>query len=101
MAIELNHALIIYVIIVIILVIIFIRLRIHTISALILGLFLGMIVLDIMFPPSNLNNLTGSSASEVSIYIVIQIITLFMVIIYTFITAWKDKKKDVNFSVKI
>lgn len=90
--IELNHALVVYMIVVIILIIIFVRLSINTNSALVLSFFIGLIVLDIMCPPSIIDTLDAKNGSAGAIYLVIQILTVFMVAIYTFVSAWKDKK---------
>ena len=89
-----SQALLIYLIFVIFVFGIFIHIRIRIWSAIILTLLLGQILLNILCSPANLTpwspdgeSLTSASA----LYIVIQILTPVLVLLYVFVYGWFDR----------
>jgi hypothetical protein len=89
-----SHALLVYLIISIFLFAVFIHIHIRVWSALVLTLLLGQILLNILCSPSNIAPWSPdgeSITSSAAIYIVIQIITPIIVLIYIFIMCWYDR----------
>jgi hypothetical protein len=89
-----SEALLVYLIACIFIFAIFIYLRIRVWSALVMTLLLGQILLNILCSPSNIApwSPTGESiTSSTAIYIVIQIITPIIAIIYIFVMCWNDR----------
>jgi len=89
-----SQALLVYLIVVIFIFAIFIRLRIRIWSALVLTLLIGQILLNIICSPSSItpwspNGETITSAT--ALYIVIQIVTPLIVLIYVFVHCWNDR----------
>ena len=89
-----SQALLIYLIFIIFVFAILVHIRIKLWSALILTLLLGQILLNIICSPSQIvpwspngESITSSSA----LYIMIQILTPVIVIIYIFIMCWNDR----------
>lgn len=89
-----SQALLIYLVFVIFIFALFIHLRIKIWSALVLTLLLGQILLNLICSPSQITpwSPNGESITSASaIYIVIQIITPLIAIIYIFIKCWYDR----------
>lgn len=94
-----SEALLIYLIVSIFVFAIFIHLYIRAFSALVLTLLIGQILLNILSPPSNISPWSPdgeSITSSTAIYIVIQIITPIIAIIYILITCWNDRIISLN-----
>lgn len=91
---ETSQALLIYLIVSIFIFAILIHIRIRVWSAIILTLLLGQILLNIICPPSQISpwSPNGESiTSSTAIYVVIQIITPILAIIYIFVMCWNDR----------
>ncbi len=89
-----SQALLVYLIVVIFIFAIFIRLRIRIWSALVLTLLIGQILLNIICSPSSITpwSPNGESVtSSTALYIVIQIVTPLIVLIYVFVHCWNDR----------
>ena len=89
-----NQALLIYLIVSIFIFAILIHIRIKIWSALILTLLIGQILLNILISPSQVTpwSPNGESiSSSTAIYIMIQILTPLVVIIYVFVKCWYDR----------
>jgi hypothetical protein len=91
-----TNALTVYLVFIVFAFAIFIRIKINIWSSLILALLAGQILLNILCPPSKISPWSPNSesiSSAMAIYIVIQIVTPLIVIIYVFIMGWHDRKK--------
>lgn len=91
---ETSQALLIYLIVSIFIFAILIHIRIRVWSAIILTLLIGQILLNIICPPSQISpwSPNGESiTSSTAIYVVIQIITPILAIIYIFVMCWNDR----------
>ena len=91
---ETSQALLIYLIVSIFIFAILIHIRIRVWSAIILTLLVGQILLNIICPPSQISpwSPNGESiTSSTAIYVVIQIITPILAIIYIFVMCWSDR----------
>jgi hypothetical protein len=91
---NVSQALLVYVITIVFLFAIFIHLRIRVWSALVLTLLIGQILINILCPPSNIAPWSPQGetiTSATALYIVIQIITPLITLIYVFITCWYDR----------
>lgn len=89
-----SQALIVYLVTIIFVFAIFIKIRIKVWSAVVLTLLIGQILLNILCPPSKISPWSPDSesiSSSMAIYIVIQIITPLIAIIYIFIMGWFDR----------
>ena len=89
-----SQALLVYLIVAIFLFAIFIYIRIRVWSALVLTLLIGQILLNILCSPANISPWSPdgeSITSSAAIYIVIQIITPVIVLIYVFVVCWHDR----------
>ena len=89
-----SQALIVYLVAVIFLFAIFIKIRIKVWSAVVITLLIGQILLNILCPPSNISPWSPDSesiSSSMAIYIVIQIITPLIAILYILIMGWYDR----------
>ena len=89
-----TDALTVYLVFIIFAFAIFIRIKIKIWSAIIITLLAGQILLNILCPPSKISPWSPNSesiSSSMAIYIVIQIITPVIVIIYVFIMGWNDR----------
>ena len=89
-----TNALTVYLVFIIFAFAIFIRIKIKIWSAVILTLLSGQILLNILCPPSKISPWSPNSesiSSSMAIYIVIQIITPVIVIIYVFVMGWNDR----------
>jgi hypothetical protein len=89
-----GQALLIYLVFVIFIFALFIHMRIKIWSSLVLTLLLGQILLNLICSPSQITpwSPNGESITSASaIYIVIQIITPLIAIIYIFIKCWYDR----------
>ncbi len=94
-----SQALIVYLVVVLFIFALFIRLRIKVWSALVLTLLIGQIVLNILCPPSKISPWSPDSesvSSSMAIYIVIQIVSPLIAIIYIFAMAWKDRHNSLE-----
>jgi len=97
---NVSESLLVYLIAFIILFAVFIHLRIKVWSALILTLLICQILLNILCPPSHITPWTTdgeSITSATAIYVMIQIITPIIVIIYIFVICWNDRKYKTNY----
>lgn len=91
---ETSQALLIYLIVSVFIFAILIHIRIRVWSAIILTLLIGQILLNIICPPSQISpwSPNGESiTSSTAIYVVIQIITPILAIIYIFVMCWNDR----------
>lgn len=89
-----SEALLVYLIVSVFVFAIFIHLYIRVWSALVLTLLIGQILLNILCSPSNISPWSPdgeSITSSTAIYIVIQIITPIIAIIYIFVVCWNDR----------
>lgn len=89
-----SQALLIYLIVCIFVFAILIHIRIKIWSALVLTLLIGQILLNVICSPANITpwSPNGESLTSASaIYIVIQIVTPIVVIIYVFVNCWYDR----------
>ncbi len=92
---NLTTALMIYLLVWVISLLVFLSIGIHGISAIILALIIGFIVINVIFPPSKISVFQESN-SEAMIYYLVEIVTPLIIFIYTIIVAWHDR----NFVVK-
>jgi hypothetical protein len=91
-----SQALIVYIVVVVFVFALLIKLRIKAWSSLIITLLIGQIVLNIICPPSQISPWSPDSeslTSSMAIYIVIQIITPILAILYIFVNGWYDRHK--------
>lgn len=91
---NVSQALLVYLITVVFLFAIFIHLRIRVWSALVLTLLIGQILLNILCPPSNITPWSPKGetiTSATALYIVIQIVTPIIVLIFVFVTCFYDR----------
>ena len=89
-----SQALIVYIVAVIFIFAIFIRIRIKVWSALVVTLLIGQILLNILCPPSTVSPWSPDSesiSSSMAIYIMIQLVTPLIAIIYIFVSGWYDR----------
>jgi hypothetical protein len=89
-----NQALLVYLIVIVFVFAIFIHIRIQIWSAVVLTLLLGQILLNVLISPSQITpwSPNGESiTSATAIYIMIQILTPLVVIIYVFVKCWHDR----------
>ena len=89
-----SQALLVYLIISIFIFAIFIHIRIKPWSALVLTLLIGQILLNILCPPSNITPWSPdgeSITSATALYVMIQILTPVVVLIYVFVKCWHDR----------
>ena len=89
-----GQALLVYLIFIIFVFALFIHMRIKILSALVLTLLLGQIILNVICSPSQITpwSPNGESITSASaLYIMIQIITPIIAIIYIFIKCWNDR----------
>ena len=89
-----SQALIVYIVVVVFVFALLLKLRIRAWSSLIISLLIGQIVLNIVHPPSQISPWSPDSeslTSAMAIYIVIQIITPILAIVYIFINGWYDR----------
>jgi hypothetical protein len=99
-----SQALLIYLVFVIFIFALCIYLRIKIWSALVLTLLMGQILLNLICSPSQITpwSPNGESiTSATAIYIVIQLITPLIAIIYIFIKCWNDRIPIDSLSRKI
>ncbi len=93
---ELTKALLSYLGVIIIVFLCALRIGIYPISAMIISLLVGQIILNIIYPPNSLNvvgvNNSSNSGSASALYILIQILTPILGVIYIFFKAFEDKK---------
>lgn len=89
-----SEALLVYLIALIFLFAIFIHLRIKIWSAIVLALLICQVLLNILCPPSQITpwSTDGESITSASaLYVLLQIGTPIIVIIYVLIMSWKDR----------
>lgn len=89
-----SQALTVYIVVIIFLFAIFIKIRIKVWSAIVITLLIGQILLNILCPPSQISPWSPNSesiSSSMAIYIVIQIITPLIAILYILIMGWYDR----------
>lgn len=89
---ELQNALLCYLGIVVLFFLIFLKLGIYPVPSTILSLVLGQIFLNILAPPYSLNSIDQTDSSS-ALYVVIQIVTPIIVVIYVFVSAFDNRKK--------
>lgn len=92
---ELTKALLSYLGIIIIVFLCSLRIGIYPISSIIISLLVGQIILNIIYPPNSLNVVgvnTSNSSSGSALYILIQILTPILGVIYIFFKAFEDRK---------
>lgn len=90
-----SQALLVYLILCIFIFAIFIYIRIKVWSALVLTLLIGQIFLNILCSPSNITPWSPdgeSITSSTAIYIVIQVVTPIIAILYILIMGWNDRE---------
>jgi hypothetical protein len=89
-----GQALLVYIVFVIFIFALFIHIRIKLWSALVLTLLLGQIILNVICSPSQITpwSPNGESiTSSTALYIMIQIVTPIIAIIYIFVSCWNDR----------
>jgi hypothetical protein len=89
-----SQALVVYIVVVVFIFALLIKLGIRAWSSLIITLLVGQIVLNIICPPSQISPWSPDSeslTSSMAIYIVIQIITPVLAILYIFVNGWYDR----------
>ncbi len=89
-----TQSLLIYLIICLFLFSILIRIRMQVLSAIVFTLLVGQILLNIIHNPANITpwSPNGESiTSSTAIYILIQIATPIIALIYIFIKCWHDR----------
>jgi len=91
---ELNNALLCYLGIAILFFLIFLRLGIYPVPSLVLSLLIGQIALLILAPPYALDPIQRTDSSS-ALYVVIQIVTPVIIIIYVFISAFENRKRNI------
>ena len=92
-----SQALLVYLILCIFIFAIFIYIRIKVWSALVLTLLIGQIFLNILCSPSNITPWSPdgeSITSSTAIYIVIQVVTPIIAILYILIMGWNDREHN-------
>jgi hypothetical protein len=90
---ELSTALLVYLAVVIFTAIIVHRVNVKPRSAVILGLILGQIILNLLVPPTNLNPMNDTAqafTSSSAIYLVIQLVTPIVVLIFCVFMSMYD-----------
>ncbi len=93
---NLSFSLLIYLFVTILVTVTLTRWHIHIRSSIIVGLLIGQVILNFLVPPTELNIWNGESttsitfSSSVAFYLVIQLLTPFIVAIYSFVMAIKD-----------
>jgi hypothetical protein len=89
-----SQALVVYIVVVVFIFALLIKIGIRAWSSLIITLLVGQIVLNIICPPSQISPWSPDSeslTSSMAIYIVIQIITPVLAILYIFVNGWYDR----------
>jgi hypothetical protein len=89
-----SQALIVYIVAIVFIFALLIRIRIKVWSAIVITLLIGQILLNILCPPSNVSPWSPDSesiSSSMAIYIMIQLVTPLIAIIYIFVTGWYDR----------
>jgi hypothetical protein len=89
-----SQALVVYIVVVVFIFALLIKIGIRAWSSLIISLLVGQIVLNIICPPSQISPWSPDSeslTSAMAIYIVIQIITPVLAILYIFVNGWYDR----------
>ena len=89
-----SQALVVYIVAVVFIFALFIKIRIKVWSAIVVTLLIGQILLNILCPPSNVSPWSPDSesiSSSMAIYIMIQLVTPLIAIIYIFVTGWYDR----------
>ena len=93
---DLIYSLIIYFIILIVLCLGFIRNGIRTWSSIVLSLLVTQIVLNLVCPPSTLDlwgdNSNEDAGSGPAIYLVIQLVSPIIVVVYVILMTWNDRE---------
>ena len=88
---ELVYILYIYIILVLMIIFISCKYAINPFSAFIIGLIVGFIFINITYPPNYVNP-EKENGSVYSLYILIQLATFIIVLIYSLIMAFYDVK---------
>jgi hypothetical protein len=89
-----SQALVVYIVAIVFIFALLIRIRIKIWSAIVVTLLIGQILLNILCPPSNVSPWSPDSeslSSSMAIYIMIQLVTPLIAIIYIFATGWYDR----------
>jgi hypothetical protein len=93
---DLVYSVIIYFIVVIVLCVVFIRNGIKPWSSIILSLLISQILLNLLCPPSTLDpwgdNAIDDSGSAPAIYLVIQLVSPILIIVYVALMSWNDRE---------
>jgi len=89
---ELGSALIIYLILVIIAIIIFYKLGLTIWGSFLYAFVIGLIILLIIVPPSDIDPWSTGSESTSAIYLLILFVTPIYIAVYALIAAWKNKR---------
>lgn len=89
---QLDRALLIYLGVIVLFFLIFLKIGIYPMSSAVLTLIIGQIFLIVMAPPQSLDPVRQDSSS--ALYVLIQIATPIIAIIYLFFMAFDDRKKD-------
>lgn len=88
---DLTTSLIIYLGIVVFAILLFIKLDIRPISAIVLSLLIGQVILFILSPPTSIDPWMQTDSSAI-IYYLVQIITPIILLVYLTVTAWNDRR---------
>lgn len=89
-----SQAILVYLIVSIFVFAILIHIRIKVWSALVLTLLIGQILLNILCSPANISPWSPdgeSITSSAAIYLVIQLITPIIVLLYVILMCWNDR----------
>lgn len=94
---DVLPSLLLYVVIVILICLIAIRFQIRIWSAIIMSLMLGQIILNIICPPSEIDNGNGDPSSSVAaFYLLIQFGTPIVCVFFLLNKCWNDRWTDVT-----
>lgn len=93
-----DQALFVYLVIVIFFIFFLIKVCLRTVSAIILALLIGWVILNIIKPPSKLNDFNGNESS-IALYAVIEIVTPIILLIYVIVAACSDRKPEMLIKV--
>jgi len=89
-----SQALVVYIVSIVFIFAIFIKIGIRVWSAAVVTLLIGQILLNILCPPSNVSPWSPDSesiSSSMAIYIMIQLVTPLIAVIYIFVIGWYDR----------
>jgi len=95
-SVSLDSSLVIYLVALILIIIIMYKLGCTIWASLLFGFIIALIILIIIYPPSQINPWTANYESNSSIYLLILFLTPIYVTIYVLFRAWNDRRPCVK-----